>query len=132
MIRRATGAFARFGLFALFGAFALFGHSADRARILSRKTIELMTTDHLPDGIPTGFLRRGWGFGLGFTVKNVADLDGMPSSVGNCYWHGIRGTSFWVDPEEDLIGIFMIQIRPNRDITFRQQFKRFVYQAVID
>ena len=37
----------------------------------------------------------------------------------------------WVDPEEDLIGIFMIQIRPNRDVTFRRQFKRLVYQAVI-
>jgi CubicO group peptidase (beta-lactamase class C family) len=118
--------------YARFAQMLLNGGELDGARILSRKTIELMTTDHLPDGTPTGFLRRGWGFGLGFTVKNVAGLDGMPSSVGNCYWYGIRGTSFWVDPEEDLIGIFMIQIRPNRDITFRRQFKRFVYQAVID
>ena len=53
-------------------------------------------------------------------------------SVGNYYWYGIRGTSFWVDPEEDLIGVFMIQIRPNRDVTFRRQFKRLVYQALID
>ena len=53
-------------------------------------------------------------------------------SVGNYYWYGIRGTSFWVDPEEDLIGVFMIQIRPNRDVTFRRRFKRLVYQALIE
>ena len=40
-------------------------------------------------------------------------------------------TSFWVDPEEDLVGVFMVQIRPNRNITFRDQFKRLVYQALI-
>ena len=104
----------------------------DGARILGRKTIELMTVDHLPDGVPTEFLAPGWGFGLGFTVKNEAGKDGMPGSVGNYYWLGAQGTSFWVDPEEDLIGIFMIQIRPNLDITFHQQFKRLVYQAVIN
>jgi len=113
------------------------GGELDGARILGRKTVELMTVDHLPDGIPTSFLQPGWGFGLGFTVKNEAGMDGMPDPVGTYYWYGIRGTSFWVDPEEDLIGIFMIQIqtdpeRPIRDITFRRQFKRLVYQAVID
>jgi CubicO group peptidase (beta-lactamase class C family) len=118
--------------YARFAQMLLNGGELDGARILGRKTVELMTVDHLPDGVPTEFLQTGWGFGLGFTVKNVAGLDGMPGSVGNYYWYGIRGTSFWVDPEEDLIGVFMIQIRPNRDITFRRQFKRLVYQAVID
>jgi CubicO group peptidase (beta-lactamase class C family) len=118
--------------YARFAQMLLNGGELDGARILGRKTIELMTVDHLPEGVPTGFLQPGWGFGLGFTVKNVPGLDGMPGSVGNYYWFGIRGTSFWVDPEEDLIGIFMIQIRPNRDLTFRRQFKRLVYQAVID
>ncbi len=73
----------------------------------------------------------GWSFGLGFTVKTKAGMDGLPSSVGEYNWIGIQGTSFWVDPEEDLIGVFMVQIRPNRDITFRDQFKRLVYQALI-
>ncbi len=118
--------------YARFAQMLLNGGELDGARILGRKTIELMTVDHLEDGMPTGFLQPGWGFGLGFTVKNEAGLDGMPGSVGNYYWYGIRGTSFWVDPEEDLIGVFMIQIRPNSDITFRRQFKRLVYQAVID
>ena len=51
--------------------------------------------------------------------------------MGEYNWIGIQGTSFWVDPEEDLVGVFMVQIRPNRDITFRDQFKRLVYQALI-
>ncbi len=118
--------------YARFAQMLLNGGELDGARILGRKTIELMTVDHLEDGMPTGFLQPGWGFGLGFTVKTRAGLDGMPGSVGNYYWYGIRGTSFWVDPEEDLIGVFMIQIRPNEDITFRRQFKRLVYQALID
>ena len=118
--------------YARFAQMLLNGGELDGARILGRKTIELMTVDHLPDGVPTEFLSPGWGFGLGFTVKNEAGMDGMPGSVGNYYWYGVQGTSFWVDPEEDLIGIFMIQIRPNRDITFRRQFKRLVYQAVIN
>ncbi len=115
-----------------FAQMLLNGGRLDGAQILSRKTIELMTVDHLPEGVPTEFLSPGWGFGLGFTVKNEAGTDGMPGSVGNYYWFGVQGTSFWVDPEEDLIGIFMIQIRPNRDVTFRRQFKRMVYQAVIE
>ncbi|MCH7934994.1 MAG: beta-lactamase family protein [Gemmatimonadetes bacterium] len=123
--------------YARFAQMLMNGGELDGARILGRKTVELMTVDHLPDGIPTSFLQPGWGFGLGFTVKNEAGMDGMPDPVGTYYWYGIRGTSFWVDPEEDLIGIFMIQIqtdpeRPIRDITFRRQFKRLVYQAVID
>ena len=118
--------------YARFAQMLLNGGELDGARILGRKTIELMTVDHLEDGMPTGFLQPGWGFGLGFTMKNEAGLDGMPGSVGNYYWYGIRGTSFWVDPEEDLIGVFMIQIRPNLDITFRRQFKRLVYQAVME
>ena len=118
--------------YARFAQMLLNGGQLDGAQILGRKTVELMTVDHLPDGVPTEFLSRGWGFGLGFTVKNEAGMDGMPGSVGNYYWFGVQGTSFWVDPEEDLIGIFMIQIRPNRDVTFRNQFKRLVYQAVVE
>ena len=74
----------------------------------------------------------GWGFGLGFTAKTEAGLDGMPDSVGSYSWIGVQGTSFWVDPQEALIGVFMVQIRPNRDITFRQQFRSLVYQAMIE
>ncbi len=117
--------------YARFAQMLLNGGELDGARILGRKTIELMTVDHLEEGMPTGFLSPGWSFGLGFTVKTEAGMDGLPSSVGEYNWIGIQGTSFWVDPEEDLIGVFMVQIRPNSDITFRDQFKRLVYQALI-
>ena len=117
--------------YARFAQMLLNGGELEGARILGRKTIELMTVDHLEEGMPTGFLSPGWSFGLGFTVKTEAGMDGLPSSVGEYNWIGIQGTSFWVDPEEDLVGVFMVQIRPNRDITFRDQFKRLVYQALI-
>ena len=117
--------------YARFAQMLLNGGELDGARILGRKTIELMTVDHLEEGMPTGFLSPGWSFGLGFTVKTEAGMDGLPSSAGEYNWIGIQGTSFWVDPEEDLVGVFMVQIRPNRDITFRDQFKRLVYQALI-
>ncbi len=117
--------------YARFAQMLLNGGELDGAQILGRKTVELMTVDHLEEGMPTGFLSPGWSFGLGFTVKTEAGLDGLPSSVGEYNWIGIQGTSFWVDPEEDLVGVFMVQIRPNRDITFRDQFKRLVYQALI-
>jgi len=117
--------------YARFAQMLLNGGELDGARILGPKTIELMTMDHLGDD-GAEFLAPGWGFGLGFTVKNQPGLDGMSDSVGSYYWFGVAGTSFWVDPEEDLIGIFMIQIRPNRDVNFREQFKRLVYQAIIE
>jgi CubicO group peptidase (beta-lactamase class C family) len=117
--------------YARFAQMLLSGGELDGARILSPTTIDLMTMDHLGDD-GAGFLGQGWGFGLGFTVKNQAGLDGLPDSVGTYYWFGVAGTSFWIDPEQDLIGIFMIQIRPNRDVNFRDQFKRLVYQAVVE
>ncbi len=118
--------------YARFAQMLLNGGELDGARILGRKTIEMMTVNHLTEGMPTGFLQPGWGFGLGFTVKTEAGRDGMPDSVGSYSWIGVQGTSFWVDPVENLIGVFMVQIRPNRDIVFRQQFRRMVYQALID
>jgi CubicO group peptidase (beta-lactamase class C family) len=88
-----------------------------------------MTTDHLGDVPGPG---QGMGFGLGFAVKEVAALNGTASSVGEYNWGGLHGTSFWVDPREELIGIFMVQIYPNRDIDFRGQFKNLVYQALVN
>ena len=88
-----------------------------------------MSTDHVGDVPGPG---RGIGFGLGFAVKEIAALNGTPSSVGEYNWAGLHGTSFWIDPDEDLIGIFMVQIYPNREINFRGQFKNLVYQALVN
>lgn len=107
----------------------LSGGPDNQVRILGSKTVELMATDHLGDVPGPG---AGMGFGLGFAVREVAALNGTPSSAGEYNWGGLHGTSFWIDPEEDLIGIFMIQIYPNRDIEFRRQFKNLVYQALLN
>jgi CubicO group peptidase (beta-lactamase class C family) len=116
--------------YARFAQMLLNDGELDGARILSPTTVALMTTDHLHDD-GASFLADGWGFGLGFTVKNQPALDGLPDSVGTYYWFGVAGTSFWIDPEQDLIGVFMIHINPNRDVNFRDQFKRLVCQAVV-
>jgi CubicO group peptidase (beta-lactamase class C family) len=117
--------------YARFAQMLLNGGELDGVRILSPTTIDLMTADHLHDD-GASFLADGWGFGLGFTVKNQPARDGLPDSVGTYYWFGVAGTSFWIDPQRDLIGIFMVQINPNRDVSFRDQFKRLVYQAVVE
>src|SRR5690606_19564107 len=99
--------------YARFAQMLLNGGELDGARILSPSTVALMSTDHLHDD-GASFLADGWGFGLGFTVKNQPAHDGLPDSVGTYYWFGVAGTSFWIDPAQDLIGVFMIQINPNR------------------
>jgi CubicO group peptidase (beta-lactamase class C family) len=113
--------------YARFTQMLLNGGELDGVSILGRKTVELMTSDHLGDVPGPG---AGTGFGLGFAVKEIAGLNGTASSVGEYNWGGLHGTSFWIDPEEDLIGIFMVQIYPNQSIDFRGQFKNLVYQAL--
>lgn len=112
-----------------FAQMLLNGGELGGVRLLSPKTVELMTTDHLADR-PTGWLSPGWGFGLGVAVRREAGLDGMPGSVGEYYWFGVVGTSFFIDPVEELIGVFMIHMRPSRDIAFRNSFRNMVYQAI--
>jgi len=102
------------------------------ARLLGRKTIELMTADHLGD-IPdeSGTLPPGHGFGLGFAVRLKAGLAPFPGSVGNYYWGGAAGTTFWVDPAERLTAVLMIQAPGQREF-YRVMFRDLVYAAVTD
>lgn len=108
------------------------GGTFDRVRFLSRKTIEYMTADHL--GPVTGssdLLAPGYGFGLGFTVRIAAGIAPFPGSVGQYSWGGISGTSFWIDPQEALIAILMIQAPGQRDY-FRPLFRNLVYASFAD
>ena len=98
-------------------------------RLLGRKTVEWMTSDHL-DRIELP-RRPGYGFGLGFAVRMDAGLAAVPGSPGEFHWGGAYGTTFWIDPSEDFIGIFMIQLRPSPR-EYRQQFKGLAYQAIVD
>jgi CubicO group peptidase (beta-lactamase class C family) len=104
----------------------------DGVRYLSRKTVELMTADHL--GSITGapdLLLPGYGFGLGFAVRLLPGISHVPGSVGQYFWGGLAGTTFWVDPAEQLFAIMMIQAPGQRDY-FRTLFRDLVYAAFDD
>jgi CubicO group peptidase (beta-lactamase class C family) len=103
-----------------------------QTRLLGRKTVELMTSDHL--GSITGsadLLPPGHGFGLGFAVRTQPGMAPFPGSVGNYYWSGAAGTSFWADPVERLFAVLMIQAPMQRE-HYRLLFRDLVYAAVTD
>ena len=101
-------------------------------RLLGRKTVELMTSDHL--GTITGasdLLPPGHGFGLGFAVRTQPGLAPFPGSVGTYFWGGAAGTTFWGDPAERLYAVLMIQAPVQRE-HYRVLFRDMVYAAVAD
>ncbi len=107
------------------------GGELDGVRILSRKTVELMTADHTRD-IDIAMRSRGYGFGLGFAVAEDIGRAGVLTSPGEYNWGGAAGTKFWIDPQEQLIGIYMVQILPHTGLTFGNEFKILAYQAIAD
>jgi len=99
---------------------------------LSRKTVEYMTADHL--GPVTGspdLLQPGYGFGLGFSVRVHAGMAPYLGSIGQYYWGGLAGTTFWIDPKEELFAVMMIQGPGQRDYV-RGVFRNLVYAAFAD
>lgn len=100
------------------------------ARLVSRKTVDWMTADHL-GAIPVrhDLLPPGHGFGLGVAVRTAAGLAPQPGSVGQYFWSGIGGTYFLVDPAEDLFALLLLQA-PNQRIYYRNLFRHLVYAAV--
>jgi CubicO group peptidase (beta-lactamase class C family) len=124
-----------------FSQMLLNGGELDDVRILSRKTVELMTRNHTGD-LYNHILGPGYGFGLGFgiqrdpstintLIRKQATL-ALPWSIGSYHWGGAFCTIAWVDPVEDLIGVFMTQLNPNDHVTLRSDIVRSVYQAIID
>jgi len=107
----------------------------DGARLLGRKTMELMTANHLPPALLPMILEEpmpGLGFGLGFSVLLDVAQAGLLGSVGNHGWGGAASTNFWVDPQEQLIGILMLQYMPSSTYPVRSDFRTLVYQALVD
>lgn len=104
-------------------------------RLLSRKTVEFMTMNHVSDDVlyPEFTAKYpGYGFGLGVRmVRNVAQA-GHPGSEGMFNWGGAAGTDFWVDPNEELIGIIMPQQFWDASLKIRLDFRVLTYQAIID
>jgi CubicO group peptidase (beta-lactamase class C family) len=117
------------------------GGRLDGRRVLGRKTLELMTRNHLPGGSTLmdmavgGFGEAGFegvGFGLGFAVGLGPAATAMAGSVGDYYWGGAASTAFWIDPAEDLFAVFMTQLFPSMAYPVRAQLRALVYQAIDD
>lgn len=130
------GLFATVTDYVRFAQMLLNGGTLDGVRLLSRKTVELMTTNHLPASLlpfvpPTWPFRTGYGMGLGVRVVVNQAETGELGSVGSYTWGGAAGTDFWVDPREELIGLFLQQTLPHPSHPF-QQFRVLAYQAIAD
>jgi CubicO group peptidase (beta-lactamase class C family) len=109
----------------------------DGVRLLSRKTIDLMASDHLPDGVTRGAAGGGTaggeGYGLGVRVVNNPARAGNLTSAGTFGWSGAAGTHFFVDRSEELVAVFMIQKMGAPDGPgMAAQFETLVYQAIAD
>ena len=103
----------------------------DGVRLLGPHTVDFMTSDHLGDIPAHGtLLPPGHGFGLGFAVRTSRGIASVPGSVGLYYWGGIAGTTFFVDPAEDLFAVLMIQA-PNQRDYYRPLFRDMVYAALL-
>ena len=105
------------------------GGELDGARILGRRTVQLMTRDHLAGlGVPD----TGQRFGLGFSISGEPGLTGGPRSEGAFGWDGFFNTVYWVDPEEQLVAIIMTQLYPNNRSRLTDMFEVIVYSAIVD
>ncbi len=122
--------------YARFCQFMLNKGELDGVRLLGPRTVDFMTSDHL-GGLPvrsggsTTLLPPGYGFGLGFAVRTTPGLSSVPGSVGMYYWGGLAGTTFFIDPAEDMFAMLMVQA-PNQREYYRHLFRNMVYAALVD
>ncbi len=118
------------------------GGQLDGVRLVSRKTIDLMTADALPPDVKMGAdmfrfealepsANMGQGFGLGFAVRNVQGVNPLPGSPNDYYWGGAYGTYFWHDPRERMYVVFMMQ-SPQARLRYRYLMRDLVYQAMVN
>jgi CubicO group peptidase (beta-lactamase class C family) len=118
--------------YARFMQMMLGGGELGGVRLLSPKTVRLMTADHLGKiGVSGDLLGVGNGFGLGFAVRHQDGVVPGAGSAGLYYWAGLAGTSFFIDPQEELFAQFLIQ-QPGRRDYYRALFRELVYAALID
>ena len=122
------------GLLSTAGDYARFlqtllnGGELDGVRILGRKSVELMTSDHL-----RGFeYQPGVGFGLGFSILKQVGQRGLPGSVGEWGWGGAYHSTYWVDPVERLVVVHLTQVIPEGDLDDYEIVRAMVYAALTD
>ena len=120
--------------YAIFLQMMLNNGTYNGTRILSRKSVELMTANHL-DGDHYKDVKFPWdwgvGFGLGFSVTTDAGDRGVLGSLGEYGWGGAYHSSYWVDPAENLVVVYFTQVDP---ITLddHQKLRSLIYQAIVD
>lgn len=124
-----------------FCSFLLSRGELDGSRLLSPRTIDWMTSNHLPANADLEMFGRplfaetsynGVGFGLGFSVTIDPIANKVPSSAGEYAWGGAASTAFWCDPVEDLATVFLTQLLPSSTHPIRSELKQLVYQSLID
>lgn len=113
--------------YARFLQMLLNGGELDGRRIMSRKSVELMTVDHLGDKT----FRSGEGFGLGFSVVKDLGARGVPGSLGEFGWGGAYHSTYWVDPKEQLVVVYFTQLMRAGDIDDHGKLRALVYQAIV-
>jgi CubicO group peptidase (beta-lactamase class C family) len=117
------------------------GGELDGVRLLAPKTIAHMASDHLPPDCAYGETARprfgalapvpemGYGFGLGFAVRKEPGRSPVPGSVGEFFWGGVTGTYFWIDPQEQMAVVLMLQA-PDQRLHYRYLSRQLVYAAL--
>ena len=111
----------------------------DGTRLLSRKSVEYMTADHLGASVDVSRLHEfavehidGFGFGLGVAVRRHAGIAGVPGTPGEFLWSGAQGTMFWVDPKEEMAVVFLANTPGPIRRHFRELVKTLVVQSIAD
>jgi CubicO group peptidase (beta-lactamase class C family) len=117
--------------YARFCQMLLNGGALDGVRIIGRKTLGLMASDHLGPKVKLegAMVPPGHSFGLGFAVRTQEGMAPFAGSVGQFYWSGVAGTFFWIDPREELFTVFMAQ-GPGQREYLRTMLRSLVYAAV--
>ncbi|HYS86346.1 MAG TPA: serine hydrolase domain-containing protein [Bradyrhizobium sp.] len=117
--------------YARFSQMLLNGGALDGNRIVGRKTLQLMASDHLGPNVKVDspLMPAGHGFGLGFAVRTHQGMAPLPGSLGQFFWSGMAGTFFWIDPAEDMFAVFMMQ-GPGQREYIRSMVRNLVYAAV--
>lgn len=117
--------------YARFAQMLLNGGELNGTRIIGRKTLEWMASDHLEPSVKImGTLTQpGHSFGLGFGIRTQEGIAPFSGSVGQFFWSGMGGTFFWIDPKEDLFAIFMSQA-PGQRVYTRTLVRNLVYAAL--
>ncbi len=117
--------------YARFSQMLLNGGALDGNRIVGRKTLQLMASDHLGPNVKVDspLMPAGHGFGLGFAVRTHQGMAPFPGSLGQFFWSGMAGTFFWIDTAEDMFAVFMMQ-GPGQREYIRSMVRNLVYAAV--